>query len=176
MTGLILAALVVGGAACGDSTPTKSGGSPEAPAVTSSATTPVVIMGSGPCSLVTQDEAAEVYGSPVPASTERSFSFPVGDASLDEQVCMFGSEVLLARIDMGSAASTLFAQYKASLQGESDFEEVSGVGEEAFFAKGQLNVRQGNTGLIVDIGQNTGSVPGEQDKEKALAAIALGRL
>jgi hypothetical protein len=100
----------------------------------------------------------------------------VGGTSIEEQLCLFGSEVLVARLDLGSAAPDLFAQYRASLESESDFEQVSGVGEEAFFAKGQLALRQGDTGLIVDVGQNLGTTPGEQEKEKALAAIALGRL
>jgi hypothetical protein len=96
--------------------------------------------------------------------------------SIEAKYCMYGSEVALARFDLGSAGESLFAQYKQSLTSESDFEEVSGVGDEAFFAKGQLAVRQGDTGLIVDVGQNTGSIPGEQEKEKSLAVAALGRL
>jgi len=54
--------------------------------------------------------------------------------------------------------------------------QVSGVGDEAFFAKGRLSIRQGSTGLTVDVGQNTGQTANEQEKEMAPAAIALGRL
>lgn len=82
----------------------------------------------------------------------------------------------MARFDLGSAGAALFAAYKQSLSSESDFKEVNGVGDEAFFAKGQLAVRQGGTGLIIDVGQNTGSVTGEQEKEQGLAMIALGRV
>lgn len=188
LVGVIVAVLAVGSAACGGSDggdgSTEAGGSPGVPAATSSAATsattsptpPAEGNGSGACALVTQDEAAEVLGSSIPPPSESTFSIPVGGASIEEQVCLFGSGVLVARLDLGSAAPTLFAQYRASLESESDFEQISGVGEEAFFAKGQLALRQGDTGLIVDVGQNLGTTPGEQEKEKALAAIALGRL
>ncbi len=188
LMGVIVAVLAVGSAACGGSDggegSTEAGGSPGVPAATSSATTsattsatpPAEVNGSGACALVTQDEAAEVLGSSVPPASESTFSIPLGGTSFEEQLCLFGSEVLVARLDLGSAAPALFAQYRASLESESDFEQASGVGDEAFFAKGQLALRQGETGLIVDVGQNTGSTPGEQEKEKALAAIALGRL
>lgn len=192
LMGVIVAVLAVGSAACGGSDggegSTEAGGSPGVPAATSSATSsattsattsatpPAEVNGSGACALVTQDEAAEVLGSSVPPASESTFSIPLGGTSLEEQLCLFGSEVLVARLDLGSAAPALFAQYRASLESESDFEQASDVGDEAFFAKGQLALRQGETGLIVDIGQNTGSTPGEQEKEKALAAIALGHL
>ena len=184
--GATLFIVAVGTAACGGSTQAggPSGSSVTTPAttpVTTPATTPpatpVVIGGSGPCALITQDEAANVAGAPVPPSSERSFLFPVkGVGSLKEQVCRFGSEVLVAKIDLGNAASVLFAKYRSSVTSESDFKTVSGVGDEAFFAKCQLAVRQGGTGLIVDVGQNTGSTSNEEAKEKALATIALGRL
>jgi hypothetical protein len=167
--------LVLGAAACGGSGSPNGAESPGVP-TTASPTAPVVVSGSGPCALVTQDEATQVFGSTVPPSSRRSVSFSVGGTTIEEQVCFFGSEVIVARFDLGSAASGLFAQYRDSLSSESDFEQVSGVGDEAFFAKGQLNLRQGGTGLIVDVGQNTGQTSDEQAKEKALAAIALGRL
>jgi hypothetical protein len=176
LTGVIVVLVAAGAAACGGSNAPEAGGSPGTPTPTASATAPVVVTGSGPCSLVTQDEAAQVVGSPVPPSTERSVSFPVNGASIKEQVCLFGSDVLIARFALGSAASDLFHQDRDSLASASDFEQVSGVGDEAFFAKGQLALRLGDTGLIVDVGQNTGQTSDEQEKEKALAAIALGRL
>jgi hypothetical protein len=182
-TGMIMVILAVGVSACGgsngDAGSTETGGSPGGAAATSpatTATTPPEVSGSDACTLVTQDEAAEVLGSSVPPPSEDTFSIPVGGTTLEEQVCLFGSQVLVARFDLGGVASALFDQYRASLQSESDFEEVSGVGEEAFFAKGQLALRQGETGLIVDVGQNLGTTPDEQEKEKALAAIAIGRL
>lgn len=178
--------VAVGTAACGGSTKAggSGGGSPTIPVSTPPTTllpspsgTPVVIGGSGPCALVTQDEAANVVGAPVPPSSERSFLLPLnGVGSIKERVCTFGSEVLVAELDLGSGAPVLFAQYRSSLSSESDFKTVSGLGDEAFFAKGQLAVRKGGTGLIVDVGQNTGTTSNEAAKEQALATIALGRI
>jgi hypothetical protein len=113
----------------------------------------------------------------VPAGTSSTATIPIGGVGpVEAQYCSYGSDVFLASFDLGSAGSTIFGQYRQSLSSESDYQEVSGVGDEAFFAKGQLALRQGDTGLIVDVGQNTGSVPGEQEKEKSLAAAALARL
>lgn len=183
--GTTLLAVAMAGTACGGSDnggSTQAGGASGAggssvPATTAPTTTPAPVGGSGACSLITQDEATAALGTPVPTGSETTASIPVeGMGSIEAKYCMYGSEVALARFDLGSAGESLFAQYKQSLTSESDFEEVSGVGDEAFFAKGQLAVRQGDTGLIVDVGQNTGSIPGEQEKEKSLAMAALGRL
>ncbi len=184
---MALLAVIMAGTACGGS---DNGGSTQAgrasdagsnptqvPATPAPATTPAQGSGSGACALLTQDEAASALGMPVPAGRDTSASFPVaGVGSIDAQYCSYGSEVLVARFDLGGVGASLFAQYRQSLTSESDFQLVGGVGDEAFFAKGQLAVRQGDTGLIVDVGQNTGSVPGEQEKEKSLVAAALGRL
>jgi hypothetical protein len=53
---------------------------------------------------------------------------------------------------------------------------VAGVGDEAFAAKGQLAVRKGQTGLIIDVGQARGGGDKELQAEKTLAVLALGRL
>ena len=183
-TSTILVAVVIVAAACGGSgnggtqaSGTTGATSPSSPSTASPTTPPAQGSGSGACARVTQDEAATALGSQVPAGIDTTAALPVqGAGSIDAQYCSYGSEVLVARFDLGSAGAALFAAYKQSLSSESDFKEVSGVGDEAFFAKGQLAVRQGGTGLIIDVGQNTGSVTGEQEKEQGLAMIALGRL
>jgi hypothetical protein len=188
-----LLAVALAGTACGGSGnggSTQAGGasgtgSPSVPATPAATTTPAPatttappqVIGTGACTLVTQDEAAAALGMPVPAGSATTASFPIeGVGTIQAEYCSFGSEVLLARFDLGSAGSTLFATYRQSLTSESDYQEVSGVGDEAFFAKGQLAVRQSDTGLIVDVGQNTGSISGEQEREKSLALAALARL
>lgn len=175
---IVMAATACSGSGNGD---TQSGGTPSTtiPSVqtTDSATTPAPPTGSGACALITQDEAAAALGTAVPPGAETTASIPVtGAGSIDAQYCSFGSEVLVARFDLGSAGASLFAAYQQSLSSESDYKTLSGVGDEAFFAKGQLAIRKGSSGLIIDVGQNTGSVAGEQEKEQALAAAALGRI
>jgi hypothetical protein len=182
---IALLALAVAGTACGGSDnggSTQAGGgsgsgSSSAPVTTPPPTTPAQVSGSGACALVTQQEAGSVLGTSVPVGRNINASLPInGVGSIETQTCLYGSEVLVARFDLGNAGASLFAQYRQSLTSGSDFQEVSGVGDEAFFAKGQLAVRQGNIGLIIDVGQNTGSIPGEQEKEKSLALAALARL
>jgi hypothetical protein len=79
-------------------------------------------------------------------------------------------------MELGSGAQALFGQYRQSLVSESDYQNVTGLGDEAFAAKGQLTVRKGQTGLIIDVGQNRGGGAKELQAEKTLATLALGRL
>jgi hypothetical protein len=53
---------------------------------------------------------------------------------------------------------------------------VTGVGDEAFLAKGQLAIRKGQTGLIIDVGQARGGGARELQKEKNLGVLAVGRM
>ncbi len=71
----------------------------------------------------------------------------------------------------------MFNDYRKSLASEKDYLSVSGVGDEAFRAKGQLAIRKGQSGLIIDVGQNRGNGgAAELRKEKELAAFAVGRM
>jgi hypothetical protein len=183
--GIGLLVVAMAGAACGGSDgggSTQAGGpsaagSTSAPASSATVSTPPQVTGSGACALITQDEAASALGASVPTGSDTTASIPVtGVGSIEADYCSYGSEVLIARFDLGSAGAALFSQYRQSLSAESDFQVVGGVGDEAFFAKGQLAIRHGDTGLIVDVGQNTGSVSGEQEKEQTLGVAAVGRL
>ena len=95
------------------------------------------------------------------------------------EACFFGSEVMVARYTLGTGAPELFSRYRQSLAAApaiSGYENVTDLGDEAFVAKGQLAIRKGQTGLIVDVGQARGGGPKELKAEKALAALAIGRL
>jgi len=131
----------------------------------------------GACDLVTRAEAAKALGAPVPAGVEKNMVVPVtGAGSVKAQYCQFGSEVLLARFALGSGGRATFGKYRKSLGSVAGYRDVTGVGDEAFTAKGQLNVRRGNTGLIIDVGQNRGKMPNELVAERSLAAAAIARL
>jgi hypothetical protein len=84
--------------------------------------------------------------------------------------------VLVAIADLGGNAKSLFAQFRASKG--NDVVPVSGVGDEAFYASENLNVRKGNTGLILFVGRNSGYPRGEKGipDEKKLAALILPQL
>jgi hypothetical protein len=131
---------------------------------------------SGACALITRAEAAAALGSPVPAGTEKVMSLPLQGHAIEAQYCFYGSEVLVARFELGSGAQTLFGQYRQSLASESGYQSVDGVGDEAFAAKGQLAARKGQTGFIVDVGQARGGGAPELEAEKVLASHAIGRM
>ncbi len=137
-----------------------------------------VMMMKGSCSLITRQEAAAVSGIAVPAGKETIADVPLKrGGAIKAQYCLYGSEVLLARFALGPTASALFNDYRKSLASEDDYQVVTGVGDEAFRAKGQLAIRKGQSGLIVDVGQHRGSggAP-ELKKENSLALLAVGRM
>ncbi|MEO8423406.1 MAG: hypothetical protein ABI595_05775 [Actinomycetota bacterium] len=180
---IMLLAVAIAATACGGSGDDGSGqvnaGASDGPssAASISPSAAAQAAGTGACALITQEEAASAAGMDVPSGKNSTASVSIaGAGSIESQTCLYGSEVLVGRFDLGSAGATLFAAYRDSLTSESDFEVVTGLGDEAFFAKGQLAVRQGDIGLIMDVGQNTGTTSGEQEEEQGLAVIALGRL
>jgi hypothetical protein len=139
---------------------------------------------SGACGLITRQEAATALGIPVPAGVEKTMDSPLqGGPPIKMQSCLYGSGVVVARYELGSGAQTLFGKYRqefASQPGASDYQSVTGIGDEAFSAKGQLMIRKGQTGLLVGISagdrQNKRVAAKELEAEKTLAALALGRL
>ncbi len=133
-------------------------------------------VGAGPCTLITRQEAAAALGAAVPAGVEKTMDVPLLGRPVKAQYCFYGTEVSLARYELGGTAATLFTEYRKSLASDDDYQIVTGIGDEAFFAKGQLAVRKGTTGLIIDVGQARGGGPKEQLKEKGLALLAVGRL
>ena len=101
---------------------------------------------------------------------------PLQGRQVKTQFCFYGSEVLVARYELGPSASALFSQYRQSLTSEDDYQVVKGVGDDAFVAKGQLAIRKGQSGLIVDVGQNRGGGAKERAAEKSLALLAVARM
>jgi hypothetical protein len=87
--------------------------------------------------------------------------------------------VNVAVADMAGHGPTYFAQFRAAQKQSSlYYKVVDGVGDEAFFANGNLNIRKGNTGLILFAGRNSGyrcNLAGLPE-EKPLAAVVLGQL
>lgn len=130
----------------------------------------------GACELITREEAATALGVAVPAGTEQAMDLPMQGATIKWRYGFYGSEVLVARMELGSGGASLFGKYRQSLAAQSGYQNVTGVGDEAFAAKGQLAVRKGAVGLIIDVGQNRGGGPKELQAERSLATLALGRI
>jgi hypothetical protein len=187
----VLAAVAATGmlAGCSSSgSPTAATSQPASSAATSAAatsappsstapSTSTAIPGTGACKYVTTDQASALAGSPVKAGVSRSLTsgpvpFEYCDYIFDPGNAP-GVSVAVAKL--GSNGAALYAQYRASKQSESDFQDVAGVGDEAFYASGDLNVRKGGTGLILFVGRinssprGAGAIP----DEKQLAAIVL---
>jgi hypothetical protein len=129
------------------------------------------------CALVTRQEAAAALGAKVPAGSEMAWDFPVEQGrTMKATSCFYGTEVVVTRIEMGASAQRLFGQYRQSLRSRKDYQDVKGVGDEAFLAKGQLAIRKGQSGIIVDVGQARGGGAPELQKEKGLGLLAVRRM
>ncbi|HVF14248.1 MAG TPA: hypothetical protein VM942_06580, partial [Acidimicrobiales bacterium] len=158
-----VALMLVAGAGCGDdssstsddTTATTASGasSPStAPSVaTSSPSTQTADTTEGACKYVTTAEAAALAGSPVKPGVPRSLTTgPVPFAYCDFIFDPGNAPgVTIAVADLQGNGSGLFDQFRQSESSESDYQEVTGVGDEAFFAGTNLNVRKGDTGLIL---------------------------
>lgn len=130
-----------------------------------------------PCVLVTRAEAGRALGAPVPAGVAKTVDQSLQSVgSVRTQYCAYGPDVLVGRYALGSGARTAFGRHRRSLAASAGYQDVAGVGDEAFAARGQLNVRRGGTGLIIDVGQARGTASTELRTEKALALLALARL
>lgn len=146
-------------------------------AVTGSARSAMPVAGvTTACGLVTRAEAAAALGASVPVGSEKTADLPLGGRTAKAKYCFYGTEVLIARFDLGPSASSLFTQYRQSLESKDDYQALTGIGDAAFHAKGQIAIRKGQTGLIIDVGQARGGGAKELAKEKALALLAVGRM
>jgi hypothetical protein len=86
--------------------------------------------------------------------------------------------VTVAVADLGSNGASLFGQFRQSKMTADEFQEVAGVGDEAFYGSGNLNVRKGNKGLILFVGRTNSLPRGAKaiPDEKQLAALVLPQL
>lgn len=129
------------------------------------------------CELVTRQEAAAAAGAAVPEGRARAMEVPAPDRTVHMEVCMYGGKVLVSRFALGQGPAAFFHQYQQGKAQEfDDMQNVTGVGDEAFSADGQLTVRKGGIALVVDVNQNLGGGAPERAAEKRLALLAIGRL
>ncbi len=157
---LLLAALVTAGCGGGDDddTTTSAGGTvtTTAGSPTTAATSPSVTptapgsatVGTGACQYVTVAQASALAQSAVKPGVNRSV--PNGPVTFDYCDYIFdpgnSPGVLVAVADLAGNGPQYFSLYKQGEAAESDFQDVAGVGDEAFFAGTNLNVRKGDTG------------------------------
>ena len=143
-------------------------------------TAPPAATGTGACKYVTTAQASALATSPVKSGVSRSLA--TGPVTFDYCDYIFdpgnAPGVTVAVANLGSDGATLFAQFRQSKVSESEYQLVSGVGDEAFFAGQNLNVRKGGTGLILYVGRSTGSPRGVDalPDEKRLAELIIGQL
>ena len=141
---------------------------------------PALATSSGACKYVTTSQASELAGSAVKAGTARSLSQGPVTFSFCTYTFDPGSSpgVNVAVGDLAGKGPEYFAQFRAQQESSSYYTVVDGVGDEAFFANGNLNIRKGNTGLILFVGRSSGlprNLAGLSD-EKALASLVLAQL
>lgn len=141
---------------------------------------PAALPGSGACKYVTTAQAAALAGSPVKPGVSSQITRPPVTFRYCTYIFSPGNApgVLVAVANLGSNGKSLFAQFRASEQAQDDIVPVSGVGDEAFYSSQNLNVRKGNTGLILFVGRTNGSPRAEKGipDEKKLAALILPQL
>lgn len=181
---MVATGVAIGMAACGGST-SAGRATTAAPSVTGSATSagpatspPALTTGGDACKYVTAAQASALAGTPLTAGNNRTIT----QAAVPFNYCDYdfvGAKspgVQVAVADLGSNGVSLFAQFKQS-QLEADSQDVSGVGDEAFYAHGNLNVRKGNTLVILGV-QTIGSPRGAAaiPDEKRLAALVLPQI
>ncbi|MDT4914024.1 MAG: hypothetical protein QOC66_3152 [Pseudonocardiales bacterium] len=178
----------------GDKTPTSTTAvsSPSVPATSAApagttaapsqptSSKPPAATGSGACKYVTTAQATALAKSPVKAGVSRKLNTGPVPFNYCDYIFDPGNApgVMVAVADLGGNGKSLFGQYRASEQTQSDYLPVSAVGDEAFYSNGNLNLRKGNTGLIVFVGRANGSPRGEEGipDEKKLAALILPQL
>lgn len=173
--GVLTVAVVLGGVLAGctssgspDTEPTASTSQapPSTTAVTSStpaetsSSTPAPV-GEGACKYVTTEQAAALAHAAVKPGVSRSL--PSGPVTFEYCDYIFdpgnAPAVTVAVADLNGNGPSLFAQFRASEQSQSDFQDVSGVGDEAFYSNGNINVLVGDTGLILYVGRKVQPAP-----------------
>lgn len=185
MSLVVIAALANACGGAGESstatTAASAGTTPSTAPVTSVAATPAPSAGgSGACRYVTTAQAAGLAASPVKAGVARSL--PTGPVTFEYCDYIFdpgnAPGVTVAVADLGTSGVSFFDQFRQSKKSSEEFQEVPGVGDEAFYGSGNLNVRKGNKGLILFVGRTNSLPRGAKavPDEKQLAALVLPQL
>ena len=153
-------------------------GSTAAPTPSVAATSaPSAGAGPGACRYVTTAQASGLAGSPVKPGVPRSLA--TGPVTFEYCDYIFdpgnAPGVTVAVADLGSSGVSFFDQFRQSKASTDEFQEVPGVGDEAFYGSGNLNVRKGNKGLILYVGRINSLPRGAKalPDEKQLAALVL---
>ncbi len=189
VVGVVLAVAAAGG--CGGkkaNTTAAAGGKSSSPGVstpTAGAPEPTpsatVRSGGGGCGLVSRDEAAKVLGvAAVQPGTEQQATIgPVkglfcqyfASTSHGPPALLFGA------FDLGSGGQALFKKYKTEqCTSASDCQDVSGIGDEAYFDGDSLVVRAGNRGVVVGALLQPEDKKAALEADKRVAATVLSRL
>ena len=184
---VIAVAIVTSACGGGDVDNTANPGSTSSdqgsPATSSSPATiaaPAAAAGPGACKYVTTAQASGLAGSPVKAGVTRTLA--TGPVTFEYCDYIFdpgnAPGVTVAVADLGNSGPALFDQFRQSKTTADEFQAVSGIGDEAFYGSGNLNVRKGNKGLIVFVGRNNASPRGARaiPDETQLAALILPQL
>jgi hypothetical protein len=174
-------------AACSSSgSPTAATSQAATSAATSAAATSAApstssaALGAGACKYVAVEQASALAGSPVKPGVPRSVTTGPVPFEYCDYIFDPGNApgVTVAVADLAGNGPALFAAFRDSKKTESEFQDVAGVGDEAFYASGNLNVRKGDTGLILYVGRINSSPRGAAaiPDEKRLAAIVLPQI
>lgn len=161
------------------STPSDQGGSTPASSP-ATVVAPAAAAGPGACKYVTTAQASGFAGSPVKAGVSRSLA--TGPVTFEYCDYIFdpgnAPGVTVAVADLGSSGVSFFDQFRQSKASADEFQAVPGIGDEAFYGSGNLNVRKGNKGLIVFVGRANASPRGARaiPDETQLAALILPQL
>lgn len=183
-------ALVLTSCSSSSSTPTASTNAPVSQPESLSATTAASTSeqqssspatGNGACSYLTVAQASQLAGSPVKAGVERHAQVDPITFAYCDYIFDPGNApgVSVAVADLPGDPESLFQQFRAEKQGsDSDFQDVPGVGDAAFYADQNLNILLGDKGVVIYVGRATGSPrgPGAIPDEKAAAEIILPQL
>lgn len=133
--------------------------------------------GADPCSLLTTEEAEALLEEPV--------SDPVGDSTTPIfDVCSWAAEatdsfsiiVLQVLTDEFPGGAEQF--YDSTIEGlqSEEYEEISGVGDEAVYYAGLLQVREGDNLLALSVTVQDADEETNKAKSEEAAAIVLDRL
>jgi hypothetical protein len=136
--------------------------------------------GAGACRYIPTPQASGLATSPVKPGVARSLASGPVTFEYCDYIFDPGNApgVTVAVADLGSNGVAYFDQFRQSKASSEEFQAVAGVGDEAFYGAGNLNVRKGNKGLILFVGRINSLPRGAKalPDEKQLAALVLPQI